>query len=107
MTVSLADPNNFYHKIYHESCPEFEEVREMCLSENNWLKNIYTKDALVLEKHVGYSVVYYKDTNEPVGMAGLFNDGQQRGGSMRRRERAEMRTERTGGWRGGRGRERD
>ena len=76
MTVSLANPEDFYHKIYHETCPEFEEVRELCLSEDSWLRDIYTKDALVLEKHVGYSVIYTKDTNEPVGMAGLFNDGR-------------------------------
>lgn len=75
MTI-FSDHNNFYHKIYHESCAEFEEVRELCLSENNWLNDIYTKDSLVIEKHIGYGVIYTKDTNEPVGMAGLFNDGR-------------------------------
>jgi hypothetical protein len=73
---AFNDLDNFQHTIYYESCPEFEEVRELCLSENGWLRDIYTKSALVLEKHVGYTVIYTKDTHEPVGMAGLFNDGR-------------------------------
>jgi len=76
LTASLSNPENFYHKIYYNSCKEFEEVRELCLTEDSWLKDIYTKDSLVLEKHVGYSVIYTNDTHEPVGMAGLFNDGR-------------------------------
>jgi hypothetical protein len=76
MSNSLSNPNDFYHKIYHESCAEFEEVRELCLSEDNWLREIYTPQSLVLENHIGYGVIYHKDTHEPVGMAGLFNDGR-------------------------------
>lgn len=76
MSIKLDNPENFYHKIYYESCTEFENVRELCLSEDNWLRDIYVKSALVLENHIGYCVVYSKDTNEPVAMAGLFNDGR-------------------------------
>jgi hypothetical protein len=76
VTIKLTDHNEFYHKIYHESCAEFEEVRELCLSEDNWLREIYTPQSLILENHVGYGVVYHKATNEPVVMAGLFNDGR-------------------------------
>jgi hypothetical protein len=68
--------DQIYHKIYHESCAEFEEVRELCLSEDNWLRNIYTKESLVLEQLVGYVVMYDKQTHDPVGMSGLFNDGR-------------------------------
>ena len=76
MSVSLKNHDDFYHKIYHESCAEFEEVRELCLSEDNWLREIYTPESLVLENHVGYGVVYHKESDEPVVMAGLFNDGR-------------------------------
>ena len=72
----FSNHDNFYHKIYHESNKEFEEIRELCLSENGWLNEIYTRESLVLEKHIGYSVVFDKTTHEPVGMAGLFNDGR-------------------------------
>jgi hypothetical protein len=72
----IANPDNFYHKIYFESCNEFEEVRELCLSEDNWLHNLYTVENLIIDNHHGYSVIYSKDTDEPVGMAGVFNDGR-------------------------------
>jgi len=76
MNPLSLNTDNFYHKVYHESCAEFEEVRELCLSEDNWLREIYTPKFLVLEKHVGYVVIYDKITHEPVGMGGLFNDGR-------------------------------
>jgi hypothetical protein len=76
MNLQSLHADSVYHKIYHESCAEFEEVRELCLSEDNWLRRIYTPEFLVLEKHVGYVVMYDKLTHEPVGMAGLFNDGR-------------------------------
>lgn len=73
--MSISDTTNFYYKIYLESIPEFEEIREYCLSEDNWLRENYTKENLVLEKMNGYAVVFEKNTNEPVGMAGLYNGG--------------------------------
>jgi hypothetical protein len=76
MNLQSLNSDNFYHKIYYESCAEFEEVRELCLTEDNWLREIYTPKFLILEKHVGYVVVYDKITHEPVVMAGLFNDGR-------------------------------
>lgn len=75
-SLSLKNTNDFYHKIYFESSSEFESIRELCLSENNWLRNLYTKENLKIEKHFGYGVIFYKHTNEPVGMAGVFNDGR-------------------------------
>jgi hypothetical protein len=76
MNLQSLHADSVYHKIYHESCAEFEEIRELCLSEDNWLREIYTPQSLILENHVGYGVVYHKATNEPVVMAGLFNDGR-------------------------------
>jgi hypothetical protein len=83
MATNLLKVDDFYHKIYYESCPEFEEVRELCLSEDNWLRNIYTKDQLILENHVGYAVMYHRQSGEPAGMAGLFNDGRYPGNIAR------------------------
>ena len=76
MTISLQNLNDFYHKIYLEPCQEFEEVRELCLSEDNWLRDLYTPKNLKIEKHFGYGVVFQKETNLPVGMAGVLNDGR-------------------------------
>jgi hypothetical protein len=73
MTLQI---NNFYHKIFTEPSAEFEEIRQFCLSEDNWLRDLYTESNLKIEKHRGYSVVFDKVSNEPVGMAGVFNDGR-------------------------------
>lgn len=75
-SVSLKNIDDFYHKIYFEPSNEFEKVRSFCLEENNWLRHIYTKENLKIENHLGYGVIFYKRTNEPVGMAGVFNDGR-------------------------------
>jgi hypothetical protein len=63
-------------KIYYESNPEFEEIRKLCLSEDNWLRYNYTKENLVIEHHTGYGVVYQTSTGKPMVMGGVFNDGR-------------------------------
>lgn len=70
------DLSNTHIKIYYESCPEFEEIRELCLLEDNWLKNNYTKENLIIEEHSGYGVVYQTSTGKPMVMGGVFNDGR-------------------------------
>ena len=67
---------NTYHVIYRETCPEFERVRDICLQEDNWLRNNYTKENLVIEDHSGYVVVYQNDTHKPIIMAGVYNNGK-------------------------------
>lgn len=62
--------------IYYESCPEFEEARELCLQEDNWLRYNYTKENLMVEQHTGYGVVYQTSTGKPMVMGGVFNDGR-------------------------------
>jgi hypothetical protein len=62
------DLANTHIKIYYETCPEFESVRELCLQENNWLRSNYTKENLVVEQHTGYGVVYQKTTGKPMVM---------------------------------------
>ena len=68
--------NNVYTKIYYETSTEFEEVRKLCLQDNNWLSSNYTKDNLVVEDHNGYAVAFTKDTNEPIIMAGVYNNSR-------------------------------
>lgn len=67
--------NDFYYKTYFENSKEFEEVRDLCLSENNWLRHIFTRERLSIEEHMGFNVVYSKSTNEPVVFGGVFNNG--------------------------------
>lgn len=74
--MSVYAYENTYHKIYFESCDEFERVRSICLEENNWLRENYTKENLVVEDHSGYAVIYQKDTNRPILMAGVYNNGK-------------------------------
>lgn len=76
MDPSAYNVDNFYNKIYFETSNEFEEARTLCLSEGNWLGHNFTKDRLKIEDHKGFSVVYHKETNEPVVWGGVFNDGR-------------------------------
>ncbi len=76
MQASAYTTEHFYNKIYYESCSEFEEARDLCLSEGNWLGHNFTKDRLRIEEHKGFSVVYHKETDEPVVWGGVFNDGR-------------------------------
>jgi hypothetical protein len=67
------DVDLFYHKIYTGSCSGFEEIRKICLTEDNWLRKNYLPENFSLEMYNGYSVIFEKGTDEPVAMAGLFN----------------------------------
>ena len=62
--------------IYYKSNKEFEQVRNQCLLEDNWLKENYTSQNLKIEDHSGYGVVYQKSTGKPMIMGGVFNDGR-------------------------------
>jgi hypothetical protein len=73
---NLYSLDNLCHKIYYQDCDEFEKIRELCLEERNWLSKNYTKDTLKISDHTGFVVVFTKDTNEPVIMGGVFNDGR-------------------------------
>lgn len=77
-----------YHKIYYESCDEFEQVRKYCLEEDNWLRENYTEKNLVIEDHKGYCVIYSATTNEPLAMGGVFNDGRWPSNTARMLNRA-------------------
>lgn len=70
------DPANAESRIYWDSCPEFEEVRRECMADkDNWLRENYSKDNLVIEDHRGFVVSYRKDTGEPMGMGGVYASG--------------------------------
>ena len=70
------DLSNTEIKIYYETCSEFEDVRKLCLQEDNWLRKNYIKENLIIEHHTGYGVVYQKSTGKPMVMGGVFNDGR-------------------------------
>lgn len=72
----LYNLNNLTYKIFYESDREFEDIREYCLSEQNWLSENYTKENLKIEDHQGYCVVFDKTNGEPTIMGGVFNDGR-------------------------------
>jgi len=68
------DLSNTHVVIYYQSTPIFEEARELCLKEDNWLRYNYTKENLVVEQHTGYGVVYQTSTGKPMVMGGVFRD---------------------------------
>lgn len=63
-------------KIFYNSDSQFEEVRNICLQEDNWLKTNYTKENLIVEEHSGYGVIFKSSTGQPMVMGGVFNDGR-------------------------------
>ena len=69
------NPDLAFHKVYWDSCPEFEEVRKECLSEQQWLRDNYTKESLIIEDHRGFAVSYHKETGAPMAMAGVWASG--------------------------------
>jgi len=70
------DLNDTICKIYYKTDSEFEEVRNICLQEDNWLKKNYTKENLIIEEHSGYGVVFKSSTGEPMVMGGVYNGGR-------------------------------
>lgn len=74
--IDRFDPTRAYHKIYKATDAEFERVRAFCLEEDNWLRDNYTEQNLRIEDHMAYCVAYRLDTNEPMVMGGVFNDGR-------------------------------
>lgn len=72
----IVSPENFYHIIYTESNAKFEEVRTKCLEEDNWLRKNWLPENFDLNNYNGFSVIYNKENDEPVAMAGLFNPGR-------------------------------
>lgn len=76
MTTNRYDLADTHIVIYHNSNSEFERVRDICLLEDNWLRQNYTKENLIVEQHNGYGVVYQTSTGKPMVMGGVFNDGR-------------------------------
>ena len=74
MQTDLHDINQFESTIYYEDCPEFEDVRDLCLSEGNWLGHNFTKERLSISAHNGFAVMWDKRTKEPAAFAGVFRD---------------------------------
>ena len=52
------DLSNTEIKIYYETCSEFEDVRKLCLQEDNWLRKNYVKENLIIEHHTGLSLIH-------------------------------------------------
>jgi len=73
---SRYDLADTHIKIYYQTDSEFEQIRNLCLEENNWLRYNYTRENLIIEDHSGYGVVYQTSTGKPMVMGGVFNDGR-------------------------------
>jgi hypothetical protein len=74
--MSRYDLRDTYIEVYYKSSPEFEKVRELCLEEDNWLRDNYTRENLILEEHTGYGVVYQESSGKPMVMGGVFRDNR-------------------------------
>lgn len=72
--MNRYDLDDIRIEIYHKANSDFETIRSQCLLEDNWLRDNYTEENLVIEQHSGYGVVYQASTGKPMVMAGVFND---------------------------------
>lgn len=72
----ILEPEHFDHKLYFEPCAEFEEIRKLCLSEDNWLRDNWLPENMKLEQYMGMAVLFHKETGEPAAFGGLFNPGR-------------------------------
>jgi len=70
------DLSDTHVEIFYHTTERFEQIRDSCLKENNWLRNNYTKDNLKVEEHSGYGILFKTSTDEPMVMGGVFNDGR-------------------------------
>lgn len=68
------DLEDAYCEFFYKDSSKFEQIRDECLKEDNWLRKNYTKESLIIEEHLGYGVVYKKSTKEPMVMGGLYQD---------------------------------
>lgn len=74
--MNRYDLNDIRIEIYYKTNDEFENVRQICLQEKNWLRENYIEENLKIEDHSGYGVVYQISTGKPMVMGGVFNDGR-------------------------------
>ena len=47
---SRYDLADTHIKIYYQTDSEFEQIRNLCLEENNWLRYNYTRENLIIEE---------------------------------------------------------
>jgi hypothetical protein len=62
--------------VFDQSNTEWERVRNLCLEENNWLRENYTEKNCVVEDHDIFSITYVKETNNPICFCGIYNNGR-------------------------------
>jgi len=74
METDIHDPTQFETTVYHEDCAEFEEVRELCLAEGNWLSHNFSRARLSISQHSGFAVIWDKRTKEPAAFAGIYRN---------------------------------
>ena len=74
--MSKYELSDTFCKIFFESNSEFEEIRNEVLREDNWLRNNYTQNNLIIENHSGFGVVFKKSTGQPMVMGGVYNNGK-------------------------------
>lgn len=64
------NPNEFIHKIYHDD-DSFEYIRKEILKEDNWLRENYVHENLIIRNHIGYSVIFHR-SGDIFGVGGLY-----------------------------------
>lgn len=62
--------SDFDHTIYYANT-DFAHVRKEILKEDNWLRDNYTEQNLVIENQIGFSVIWHK-SGSLFGVGGLY-----------------------------------
>ena len=66
----MRDLDNFNHTVFHDDV-DFKPIRKEILKEDNWLRNNYTEENLVIDNHIGFSVIWHK-SGSLFGVGGLY-----------------------------------
>lgn len=60
--------------VFNQTTDEWNRVRNLCLKEDNWLRENYTEKNCVVEDHDIFSITYVKATDDPICFCGIYNN---------------------------------
>lgn len=62
--------------VFNKTTDEWIRVRNLCLQEDNWLRENYLEKNCVVEDHDIFSITYIKETGMPIVFCGIYNNGR-------------------------------
>lgn len=76
MIKNIYENETYRCVTFNHSDSEWEHVRNLCLEEDNWLRENYVPEKCIVEDHDIFSITYVKETGLPICFAGIYNNGR-------------------------------